>query len=74
LSKLLEYLGFGGGDESKFPAKDQGRRGIWLAALAVLGVMILIFSGVTGGVQGTGQPTRQAPQGENSVERRLDRT
>lgn len=68
MSKLLEYLGFGGGDESRFPAKDQGRRGIWLATLAVLGVMILIFSGVTGSVQGTGQPTQQAPQGENSVE------
>jgi stage III sporulation protein AG len=67
LSKLLEYLGFSGQNESKFPSKEQGRRGIWLIVLAALGVTILIFSGVISSVQGTGQPTGQTPQQESNV-------
>ncbi len=67
MSKILEYLGFGGGNESKFPPKDQGRRGLWLVVLAVLGVTILIFSGVTGSVRDTGESTGQSPQQDTNV-------
>ena len=67
MSKLLEYLGFGGGNESKYPSKDQGRRGIWLAVPAALGAAILIFSGVIGSVLGTGESTRQTQQQESKV-------
>lgn len=67
MSKLLEYLSFSGGKESKFPPKDQGRRGLWLIVLAVLGVTILIFSGVTGSLWDTGKSTGQIPQQDSSA-------
>lgn len=67
MSKLFEYLGLGGKNDSKAPAKDQGQRGLWLAALGALGVAIIIFSGVFSGARDTGQTTGQTPPGESSV-------
>lgn len=67
MSKLLEYLGFGKGNENKFPAKEQGRRGIWLVILAALGVAILIFSALIGSGQDTRRPAGQTPQQESNV-------
>lgn len=67
MSKLLEFLGFGRGNESKFPVKEQGRRGIWLVALGTLGVAILIFSAVIGAGQDKGYSTGQTPPQESNV-------
>lgn len=74
MSKLLEYLGFGGGNEGKYPPKDQGRRGVWLAVLAALGAIILIFSWLMGSGQGTGDPSRQTQQQESKVTAAPDQT
>lgn len=59
MHKLLEFLGFNARGKSGYPAKEHGRRNLWLAGLAVLGVILLTFSGLSGGKQAAKQPSRQ---------------
>lgn len=59
MRKVLDFFGFGGQGKNGFPPKEQGRRNLWLAGLAVLGVIMLVFSGVGGGKSGAKQSSRQ---------------
>lgn len=63
MRKVLEFFGFGGQGKNRFPSKDQGRRNLWLAGLAAIGIMLLVFSGLSGG----SPPARQSSQQEKPV-------
>lgn len=49
MRKVLEFFGFYSQEKKGIPSKEHGRRNLWLAGLAVLGVIMLVFSGVGGG-------------------------
>lgn len=55
MGKLLDFFGLSG--KNGFPAKEQGRRNLWLAGLAALGVVLLVFSGVSGSKTAPKQPS-----------------
>lgn len=59
MRKIMEFFGFGGRGNNGFPAKDVGRRNLWLAGLAALGVFLLVISGVGGSKPAVQQPLRQ---------------
>ncbi len=67
MRNLLEYLGFNKGKENRVPLKDGGGRGLWLLALAALGVTILVISSFIGGDQETKAPGGQTLQREGNV-------
>jgi len=59
LQKILEFFGLGGPGKDQVPPKNQGRRNLWLAGLAVIGIMMLVFSGLSGGKAPDQQSSRQ---------------
>ena len=63
MRRILEFFGLGG--QKGVPFKEQGRRNLWLAGLAALGVFMLVFSGLVGGRntarQQTSLPETSAP-------------
>ncbi len=54
MRKILEVFGIGRTGKSGLPGKEQGRRNLWLAGLAALGIILLVFSGLSG-VKGPGK-------------------
>jgi len=83
LRKILEFFGFGSQGKNGLPSKEHGRRNLWLAGLAVLGVIMLVFSGMGGGKPNAKQssrsevavsPTReQAKSGMSAEEEQLSK-
>ncbi|OPY57531.1 MAG: hypothetical protein A4E55_01584 [Pelotomaculum sp. PtaU1.Bin035] len=57
--KLLEFFRFGGQEKNVGQLKDQKKRNIWLAGLAALGVIMLVFSGFGGSRSTSKQPFNQ---------------
>ncbi|BAF59353.1 hypothetical membrane protein [Pelotomaculum thermopropionicum SI] len=45
MRRVLDFFGLAGQSKNGVPAKEQGRRNLWLAGLAALGVILLVFSG-----------------------------
>lgn len=43
MKRLLSLLGSGGQGNKEFPTKDMFRRNLWLAGLAALGIILLLF-------------------------------
>jgi len=60
LNKLLEFFGFGG--QGGGGSRWQNKRNLWLAGLAVIGVLMLVFSAV----DGTKSNQKQIPNAEVS--------
>lgn len=58
MRKILEFLGFASQGKNGFPSKEHGRRNLWLAGLAALGVIMLVFSGMSGGKPSAKQSSR----------------
>jgi len=56
LRKLLEFLGFG--------EQGKNRRNLWLAGLAALGVIMLVYSGVAGNKSSA----KQLPRSDNTAQ------
>lgn len=67
MSKLLEYFGFGGKVTEGFFSKEKGRRNLWLAGLAALGVALLILSGTSGGKSGGSMSTGKQPSQQEAA-------
>lgn len=43
MRSILDFLGLGGGERDGLPAKNIFKRNLWLAGLAVLGILLLLF-------------------------------
>jgi stage III sporulation protein AG len=70
VKKLFDFLGLGGKEtnSNKFPSKDLFRRNLWLAGLAALGIIMLLFSS-TGRVKPAEKtPVRTELPAANSLE------
>lgn len=61
MQRIIEFFGLG--RNKGVPQKEQGKRNLWLAGLAALGVFMLVFSGSLAG--GKAEKREPSPQAES---------